>query len=111
MSQTHTTPNVPNSKVTVQFVRDELLNCFESANREFATILRQPVTEALREQVKNFVQSIFYACGVNFDNPTKQSIIAAIDQCKAETMMGPRGTRIIQHHHDEMMRLVNRLKD
>jgi hypothetical protein len=112
--QTYTAPNVPDGKVTLQLVRDELLNCFESANREFATVLDQPVTdEALKEQVKNFVQSVFSNCGVNFDNPTKNGILLAINQCKAnaERMMGPKGSQIIEHHYDEMMKLINKLPE
>lgn len=112
ISQTYTAPNIPDQKITAQFVRDELLNCFESANREFADVLKQPVTdEALKEQVKNFVQSVFSNCGVNFENPTKEGILLAINQCKAnaERMMGPQGTQIIKHHYDEMMKLINKL--
>ena len=114
MSQPYAAPNPPDEKVTPQLVRDELLNCFESANREFSNVLNQPVTdEALKEQVKSFVQTVFSNCGVNFDNPTKQGILTAIAQCKAkaELMMGPQGTQIIQHHYDEMMKLVNRLRN
>jgi hypothetical protein len=111
-SQTYTAPNVPDEKVTLQFVRDELLNCFESANREFADVLKQPVTdEALKDQVKTFVQSVFSNCGVDFDTPTKEGILLAITQCKAnaERMMGPQGSNIIEHHYDEMMKLIRRL--
>jgi hypothetical protein len=113
MPNSYSSPNVPADRVTPQLVRDELLNCFESANREFSTLLKQPVTdEALKEQVKTFVQTVFSGCGVSFDNPTKQGILSAINECKAkaERMMGPQGSGIIQHHYDEMMKLVNRLQ-
>jgi hypothetical protein len=112
MSHAYTAPDVPAEKVTPEFVRDELLNCFESANREFAKLLNQPVTdEELKEQVKRFVQSVFGNCGVSFENPTKEGILVAINQCRAnaEKMMGPRGAEMIQHHYDEMMKLVDRL--
>jgi hypothetical protein len=112
MSQTYHAPDVPDEKVTPELVRDELLNCFESANREFSSLLNQPVTEeALKEQVKSFVQSVFSNCNVSFENPTKEGILVAINQCKAnaERMMGPKGSQIITHHYDEMMKLVNRL--
>jgi len=114
MSQAYKAPTISDEKLTPQLVRDELLNCFESANREFATVMKQPVTgEALKEQVKNFVQTVFNGCGVNFDHPTKQGILTAIDQCKAkaERMMGPQGNAIIQHHYDEMMKLVSRMSE
>src|SRR5712691_4838658 len=72
---TYKAPAVPASKITPQFVRNELLTCFESANREFARVLKQPVTdEALKQQVRQFVTSVFSQCGVSFDKPTKVGI-------------------------------------
>ena len=112
MFPTYHAPEVPDEKVTPQFVRDELLNCFESANREFSKLLNQPVIdEALKEQVRNFVQSAFSGCGASFENPTREGILLAMNQCKAnaEKMMGTQGTEVIRHHYDEMMKLVNRL--
>jgi hypothetical protein len=108
----YTAPNVPNEQVTPVFVRDELLKCFESANGEFARILHQPVTdEQLKQQVKMFVEGVFSQCGVSYVAPTKEGIVTAISACKknAEQMMGSKGADIIEHHYDEMMKLVNRL--
>ncbi len=96
MSHTYTAPEVPEDKVTPEFVRDELLNCFESANREFSRLMRQPVADdVLKEQVKHFVQSVFSNCAGSFENPTKESILLAINQCRtnAEKMMGLRPLR------------------
>jgi hypothetical protein len=108
----YTAPKVPDDQVTPLFVRDELLKCFESANGEFAKLMRQPVTEEqLRQQVKSFVEGVFTSCGVSYVEPTKEGIVAAISQCKqnAEQMMGTKGAPIIDHHYAEMMKLVNRL--
>jgi hypothetical protein len=105
-------PQIEDDLVSPELVRDELLNCFQSANKEFATLLNQPVTdEILKQQVRGFVEGVFSQCGVSFTNPTKEGILSAISQCKsnAEKMMGPQGADIIQHHYDEMMKLVNRL--
>ncbi len=112
MAQGYVAPDVPNEEVTPVFVRDELLKCFESANGEFAKILHQPVTdEQLKQQVKSFVEGVFSQCGVSYVSPTKEGIVTAISECKrnAEQMMGPRGAEIIEHHYDEMMKLVDRL--
>ncbi len=112
MPQTYVSPDVPDDMVTPAFVRDELLKCFESANGEFAKILRQPVTdEQLRQQVKTFVEGVFSQCGVSYVSPTKEGIVTAISECRrnAEQMMGPRGASIIEHHYSEMMKLVDRL--
>ena len=114
MTQTYKAPDVPNEKVTPEFVREELLRCFESANKEFMTVLNQPVTdEQLRQQVRQFVEGVFVNCGVSYAEPTKQGILSAISQCKsnAEGMMGPQGAGIIEHHYEEMMKLVNRLPE
>jgi len=114
MTQTYKAPDVPNDRITPEFVRDELLTCFESANREFATLLNQPVTdEQLKQQVKQFVESVFVNCGASFTDPTKEGILTAMNQCRtnAEKMMGPEGAGIIRHHYDEMMKLVDRLPE
>ncbi len=112
MSQTYKAPNVPPERITPKFVTEELLLCFESANREFFRVLNQPVEdEALKKQVRQFVTQVFSECGVSYASPTKQGILTAIEACKsnAEAMMGPKGSLIIQHHYEEMMKLVNKL--
>src|SRR6266571_3130433 len=112
MPGTYQAPDVPGDRITGVFVRDELLRCFESANKEFLTLLHQPVAdEALKAQVKQFVEGVFQSCGVSIENPTKTGILTAISQCKnnAEKMMGPQGADIIRHHYEEMMKLVNKL--
>jgi hypothetical protein len=112
MQQSYRAPNVPDNRVNPEFVRDELLHCFESANREFANLLKMQVTdEALKQQVKTFVSTVFSQCGVSYASPTKEGIEVAIKTCKdnAEKMMGAQGADIIRHHYAEMMKLVNRL--
>ena len=107
-------PDVPKGKVTPVLVRDELLKCFEDANREFMNVLNQPTNdEALKVQVRQFVTGTFQSCGASFEHPTKQGIVSAIGTCKAnaESMMGPQGAGIIKHHYDEMMKLVTKLPD
>ncbi len=110
----YTAPNIPADRVTPVLVRDELLKCFESANKEFMEVLHQPATDAqIRAQVQQFVQGVFQNCGVSFDKPTKTGIVTAISQCKAnaESMMGPAGSSIIAHHYAEMIKLVDKLPD
>ena len=106
-------PILTSLTITPQLVRDELLVCLESANKEFSRLIAQPVTDdALKGQVRTFVESVFQKCGASFTNPTKWGIITAIGECKtnAERMMGPQGADIIKHHYEEMMKLVNRLE-
>jgi hypothetical protein len=112
MADGYKAPDISSEKVTPVFVRDELLKCFESANKEFMHVLNQPTNdEALKAQVRQFVTGTFQSCGASFDQPTKDGIVSAIGQCKsnAEAMMGEKGVGIIRHHYDEMMKLVNKL--
>ncbi len=113
MTQRYQAPVVDDSQITPSFVRDQLLQCFESANREFAGVLKQPVTdEQLKQQTRTFVEGVFSRCGVSYVSPTREGMVAAISECKsnAEKMMGPQGSEIIQHHYHEMMKLVDRLQ-
>src|SRR5438874_241339 len=83
MTGTYKAPDIPSSRITGKLVRDELLRCFESANKEFFTLLNQPVTdEALKTQVKQFVEGVFQSCGVSYTEPTKTGILTAINHCK-----------------------------
>jgi hypothetical protein len=114
MTEQYHAPDVPSESITPTFVRDQLLLCFESANREFAALNHQSMTdEALKGQVKTFVETVFSQCGVSYVSPTKLGIVTAISECKrnAEKMMGSSGTSIIDHHYSEMMKLVDRLGD
>ena len=114
-NSTYEAPDLNSEQVTPVIVRDELLKCFESANREFGKIMNQPPSGAddqqLKQQVRQFVESVFQSCSVDFDNPRKEGIVMAIEQCKqnAEAMMGPAGKDVIDHHYREMMKLVNKL--
>jgi hypothetical protein len=112
--ESYRAPEVLAEDLTPEFVRDELLRCFESANGEFYEIMNQPITdEALREQVHQFVSGVFQQCGASFETPTKEGIRFSIEQCKtnAAQMMGDQGTDVIRHHYDEMMKLVARMPD
>jgi hypothetical protein len=105
-------PELPQNQINPAIVRDELLKCFESANREFVNITNQPATEEqIKQQTRQFLTTAFQSCGVSFENPSKEGIITAIEQCKrnAETMMGQNAREIIAHHYNEMMKLVSKL--
>jgi predicted RNA-binding protein Jag len=117
---TYKAPDLSPEQVTPVVVRDELLKCFESANREFSkTTMNQPPTSSdnqekqqqLKQQVRQFVESVFQRCDVDFDNPRREGILMAIEECKknAEAMMGTAGKEVVEHHYEEIMKLVNRL--
>src|SRR4029077_15240051 len=112
MTQTYKAPDVPSDRITPEFVRDELLSCFESANREFSTLLNQTVTaEQLKQQVKPFVESVFVNCGASYTDPTKDGLLTAMNQCRtnAEKSIGPQCAAIIQHHYDKKIKPPHKL--
>ena len=112
-NNTYLAPKLEPRQVDLVVVRDELLKCFESANREFFEILHHLANDddQIKQQTRQFLITVFQSCGVSFDNPSKEGIITAIEQCKknAEGMMGEKGTQIIDHHYIEIMKLVNKL--
>ena len=48
---------------------------------------------------------------MSYVSPTKEGIVTAISECKrnAEQMMRPQGAEVINHHYDEMIKLVDKL--
>ncbi|MFQ5950992.1 MAG: hypothetical protein ACE5KH_02775 [Candidatus Geothermarchaeales archaeon] len=112
MAGRYIAPDVPAEQLTLDFVRDELLTCFESAQSEFLELQGQKLPEEeLRGQVAQFVKGSFQSCGASFDQPTREGIILAIEECKknATQGFGEAGVPIIDHHYGEMMKLVSRL--
>lgn len=112
MAGQYRAPDVPDERLTPVLVRDELLKCFESANKEFMQVLERPTTDdELKSQVRQFVVGSFQSCGESFEDPTREGIVTAIGRCKAnaEAMMGSEGADIIRHHYSEMMKLVERM--
>lgn len=112
MSGRYKAPDTPAAQVTLSLVKDELLKCFESANREFLELQGQLVgDEELKRQVEEFVRGAFEGCGASFEEPTREGVILAIEECKrsATQGFGEAGVPIIDHHYEEMMKLVNRL--
>ena len=81
--------------MTPTLVRDELLKCFESANKEFMHVFNQPTNdEALKAQVQAVRDGLFPELrGELRPARPRQGIVTAIGQCKsnAEAMMGPKG--------------------
>jgi hypothetical protein len=112
---TYKAPDLSPEQVTPVVIRDELLKCFESANREFGKTMNRPPdsldNQQLKQQVQQFVESVFQRCDVDFENLRKEGIVMAIEECKknAGAMIGPAGKDVVKHHYEEIMKLVNRL--
>jgi len=56
---------------------------------------------------------IFQDCDVSFDQPTKEGLFRTIDECKkrAELMMGPVGSEVIDSLSQQMVKLVEKIPD
>ncbi len=98
--------------ITPSFIREELIKCIESANREFAESLNRPISNrVLKDQVREHLIAVFANCNTSYRNPTREGIIGVIGRCKtnAEEIMGTQGKEILEQHYKEIMKLVNQL--
>jgi hypothetical protein len=92
---TYKAPENPHGvDVTPSFVRDEIIACFESANREFLRLLNLPIdNEILKSQVRKFVTTVFANCGSSYWDPTKESILEASNHSMQGNCRGNDGYR------------------
>ncbi|MGC8647890.1 MAG: hypothetical protein ACP5SJ_00115 [Candidatus Micrarchaeia archaeon] len=91
-----------------------LINCFETANKEINEALHQEVPEReLKARVKLFVGDAFKKCNVDIKNPSKQSLLKAMNLCKINTekMLGKKADKIIKKHYKEMSEIIEQLPD
>ena len=110
----YTAPEVSDSNITPIFVRSELLRCLEVTYSDLLNIMNLDLEEKdVRDRVLQFVKVIFQDCNVSFDDPTKQGLLKAIDECKkrAVLMMGPVGLEVIDSLSQQMVQLVEKIPD
>jgi hypothetical protein len=105
-------------KITPLMVRDAIIRCFHEAHGEALSELNREGgfdSEAEREgferiQIDLIVRSAFEDAKADFDNPTKEDIVKAIDEL-AKVASGFRKPEIIKKHYSEIMRLVEKCGD
>ena len=103
--------------ITPENVRDAVVACFTKAHSE---VLEQQMSELAQtlsteefEKIKklsvsDMTRSYFGEVGGDFENPTKESIIAVCDKL-AEFAKQYRSPEVIKKHYGEIMQLVNKL--
>ncbi len=99
-------------------VRDAIIDCFTEAHSEilekdideFAAGINSEDVEKIKNiSVKLMVKNYFNETGDNFENPTKESLIAVCDKL-AEFARNFRADEIIKKHYREIMQLVEGLR-
>jgi hypothetical protein len=101
-------PQLSPTEATPQRVRDEFVSILVAA---FGTVSRIPNASPnpiqLRNDVERFVRGAIRDAGADFDEPTPEALQAVIRSWreKGGTFLGD--ATLIQHHSNEMSKLVN----
>lgn len=97
-----------NKDITALMVRDAIIECFRQAHCEDSGIGNKD--EIInKEYCGDIVKKAFSDTGSDFDNPTKEMIVKALDSLK-NFSMNFRDKSIIEKHYNQILRLVNKLK-
>ena len=89
-------------------VRDAMVKCFAEAHCADAGI-SQKDKPANRTYCMEIVQKAFADSDGDFENPTKESIMASLEELK-KFAANFRDPSIIQKHYSEIMQLVEKLE-
>ena len=99
-------------------VRDAIVECFVNAHTEVLAKAYKEISKGMKEgdlkklqelNVVMLIQRYFTEVGGDFNEPTKESIIAVCNKL-AEFAKKFRGEEIIKKHYGEIMQLINGLK-
>lgn len=104
---------------TAQDVRDAMLKCFVQANGESiakSMNIELPNDEAERSAKLNsltekFLRQAFLETDGNYDEPTKQSIVSALNKLKEYAKQQGHSQDMIQNHVNQIMKLIDGLKE
>jgi len=95
-----------NQEVKPEQVRDAMVECFYSAQKGDPNLISGLMLS--REECEAMVKKAFSGGGGDFNNPTKESIMAALQQLKSFAGRF-RDPEIIEAHAREVMKLVEML--
>ena len=104
--------------LTSQEVRDAIIECFLEAHddvlnqiREFSVGVSNKDIERMKLlNVQLFIKAKFKEIGGDFDNPTKTDLIRVCEKL-AEFAENFRSQNIIHKHFEEIMELINMIKE
>ena len=95
-------------QITPLMVRDAVVECFRQAHCLDSGIGSDDKT-INQEYCREIVKKAFDDAGADFDSPTKETILKALEGLK-EFAKNFRNPSIIEKHYGEIMQLVNKLK-
>jgi len=100
--------------VTPQKARDLVTRCFFEAQKETLAEAKKklgsaPTDTELRENVLRMVKMAFKETGGDFDSPTKDSLMRAIDVLARKAASWGTPPEIINHHKGEIEKILKRL--
>jgi hypothetical protein len=99
----------PENVITPLMVRDATVECFFKAHCMDSGI--DPKEEgANRNYCREIVKKAFSDSGGHFNQPTKESIMRALEKL-ADFAKSFRDPSVIQEHYREIIKLVDQLKD
>lgn len=110
----HHRPLKEGEKLTAEFVRDQMIECFFTSQKEILALAARSVHHAatdgeLRKSVCQLIKMAFAEAGGNYEAPTKEVLLKVMDILKRKSRATGKEAEIIQHHAGEMMDLMGRL--
>jgi hypothetical protein len=102
-------------KITPIMVKDAIIECFRQAHKETLDMIDKYAEWKSEEERKKFhdleigltIENTFRAAGVDFDNPTKESLNKALDELQ-EFALQFRKTDIVRKHYDEIKSILDK---
>lgn len=107
----------PSESLTPEIVRDAVVTCFKEAHRDLVESSLSGAGDGGKENMsehvveattRSIVFNAFEATGGNFDKPTKESLLKAIDYLR-NFSEGFRKPETIQKHYSEIKSLIDKL--
>ena len=103
--------------VTSIMVRDAMIQCFYEAHCNVLDLARETFghppenkfEEMKKSHVNELVQDIFHKIGGDFNRPTKEDLLLALDNLKGFASIY-RKPNIIKKHVNDLMRLIDKLE-
>lgn len=95
-------------KVTPQIVRDAIITCFYEAHCANTGLGEDEITS--RQYCMSLVKKIFDEQHINFENPTKEGIVKAVNAL-AEFSKNFRSQEVIQKHRKQIMDMLVQMED
>lgn len=110
----HHRPLNEGESITAAFVRDQMIECFFTSQKEILALAAKSVQhsatdEELRKSICQLIKMAFAEAGGSYEAPTKEVLMKVMDILKRKSRATGKEASIIQHHAGEMMDLVGKL--